>query len=65
MSASIDGKQVVTVSDADLTRLVAEAIRQARPPWYERAPYSWGIGAALAVATTVLGSGITRWLGWS
>ncbi len=47
-----------------IAAIVAEAVRQTRPAWYERAPWSWGIGAALAVATSVIGDGVTHALGW-
>jgi len=36
MGVTVNGTDVVKLDDAAIIRLVAEAIRQTRPPWYER-----------------------------
>jgi hypothetical protein len=65
MSTTVNGMDVVTLDDAAIIRLVAEAIRQTRPPWYERAPFSYILGGAGALLVGVGGDGIAHYLGWS
>lgn len=45
----------------DFKDVIVAAIEAARPPWYERPPWSFGIGGALAIGV----GGVLKYLGWN
>ena len=51
-------KQPVTAEE--LTTMLDRLLRETRPPWYERAPYSWILGGA----GTLTMAGAIHLLGW-
>lgn len=48
-------------SPEEYASVITKAIEAARPPWYERAPWSFGIGYGLAM---IVGATL-KFLGWN
>lgn len=49
------------VSSETLEDILDRQREKNRPPWYERAPWSWMIGFLFGIA----GAGVVFWLGWN